>query len=373
METTTIGLKDRRAQMRILFIPLETPTSKSNDAMSNRIRLLSGRNELIGVKRAAQFRESATYMKFFLYTVKTFFYGLRHRKEFDLIYCFELSTALAGLSISLFTGKPCVIETTSVTREWLQRIKPSIFLTGALSVVDSLVKRFASMLIVLSEADRRAYIEQGFDPDKIVAIPLPPDLSLADEVADDREALRRRLGLGKSKKILIFTGSSRDFPPNMEAVEWINWRLAPVICQRFNDTQILVTGSGETPEPVHPIVTFTGFVPSLFEYICASDAFIAPQERLSGYLTKVFDSLSCAKPTVVMASATNGIPELVNGNNAMVAKDMNEFIEKTIYLLEHPDEAQAIGIRGRKMLEENYSWSIWKERLNEVLERCLVK
>ena len=34
-------------------------------------------------------------------------------------------------------------------------------------------------------------------------------------------------------------------------------------------------------------------------------------------------------------------PELIDGNNAMVARNKNEFIKKTIYLLENPDEAQA--------------------------------
>jgi len=204
----------------------------------------------------------------------------------------------------------------------------------------------------------------------MVVIPRPADLSFADEIADGKDALRQRLGLEKNKRILIFTGR-RDYPPNMEAAEWINRALAPAICQRLDNTQILMTGSGETPESVHSIITFTGFVPNLFKYIHASDIFIAPIEMPSGRLTKVFDALACAIPTVVLASATNGIPELQDGYNAMIAKDRDEFIEKAVYLLEHPDEAQKIGLRGRKMLEEYYSWSVWEERLNQALQSCV--
>ncbi|GAJ07307.1 unnamed protein product, partial [marine sediment metagenome] len=214
-------------------------------------------------------------------------------------------------------------------------------------------------MIVLSEADKQAYIEQGFDPAKIAVIPRPPDLSLSDEVAADKEVLRKRLGLEVKRGILIFTGK-RDYPPNMEAAQWINRELAPTISQRFNDAQILMTGSHEVPKLAHPIITFTGFVPNVFEYICASDVLIAPIEQPTGRLTKVFDAMACAKPAVVMASAANGIPQLIDGYNATVAKDRDEFIEKTIYLLEHPDEAQEIGVRARKTMEEYYNWEIWE-------------
>ncbi len=227
------------------------------------------------------------------------------------------------------------------------------------------------MNIVLSEADKRAYIKYGFNPNRLVTIPRPADLTLADEIVDNRETLRERLGLEKKKRIAIFTGR-REYPPNMEAAEWIIQELAPAMAQKLDNIQILMTGAGKKPVHNHPIVTFTGFVPNLFEYIHASDVFITPVEMPSGRLTKAFDSLSCGTPTVVLASATNGIPELVDGDNAMIARDRNEYIEKTIYLLEHPEEAREIGLRGRKMLEKHYSWNRWEEELNQVLQSCLV-
>ena len=360
--------------MRILFIPLDTFNLKSNEAIPSRIGLLSGRNEIIGVKRAAPFTEKAesfvAYIKFPFYAVKVFLFGIRHRKDFDLIYCSESFYSLVGVGISILTGKPCVRDCASVAREWCQRVKPSRFYIFAALTSEKIVSRFMKMMIVLSEADRKAYIEQGFNPNKIAVIPRPADFSLSDEITADKKVLRENLGLEVKERILIFTGR-RYYPPNMEAARWINQRLAPAICQRLDDAQILMTGSGEIPGLAHPIITFTGFVPNLFEYIHASDIFLAPIEQPSGRLTKVFDALACAKPTVVLVSVTNGIPELVDGYNAMIAQDRNEFIEKTIYLLEHPDKAKEIGIRGRKMLEECYNWSIWEERLNEVLKGCL--
>jgi len=88
-------------------------------------------------------------------------------------------------------------------------------------------------------------------------------------------------------------------------------------------------------------------------------------------LVKVLDSMSCGKPTVVLTQATKGILELTDGYNCMIAGDKDQFIAKTLYLLEHPDEAREIGTRARKTMEEYYASDIWEERLNEILERCL--
>jgi len=74
-----------------------------------------------------------------------------------------------------------------------------------------------------------------------------------------------------------------------------------------------------------------------------------------------------------MESAKNGIPELIDKQNAMVSKDRKDFIENTLYLLEHPVEAQIIGKNGKAMMDKYYSFSAWQDRLNQVLEDCVNK
>jgi len=361
-------------KMRILLIPLDRFDVRSNEHIPGRIRLLSGTNEIIGVKRAAPFTGGigapTAYMRYLVYAAKVFAYGLRHRRDFDLIFCFESFYALVGVALSLVSGKPCIRDCAGVTREWLQRTKPSRFFAFAALTSEKIVSRFAKMMTVLSEADKQAYVEQGFAPDKIAVVPLVIDFTLGDEVAADKEVLRRRLGLEASKRILIFTGR-RDYPPNKKAAWWINDKLAPAVSQRYDDVQILMTASGEIPQPTHSTITFTGLVPNVFEYIHASDIALAPIEQPSGTLTKVLDSMSCGKPTVVLASAANGIPQLADGHNAMVVKDGSEFIEKALYLLEHLDEAQEIGVRARRTMEQHYNYEVWETKLNEVLQRCI--
>lgn len=362
--------------MRILFIPLKTSNLKSNEHIPNRIRILSNKNKIIGVEHTVSFTKGvesfAGLLKLSHYAFRVLFFGLKHRREFDLIYCWEPFYALIGLCISILTGKPCLRDNAIVTRYHHQQL--GTFRSGLTTIIaliaERTVFRLIDMMIVLSEADRRAYVEQGFAPDKVEVIPLPVDFSLVDKVAADKEALRKRLALDKNKKILIFTGR-RQYLPNRRAAWWINEELAPAISRKFDDAQILMTATGDIPQPAHPIITFTGFVPDIFEYIHATDIAIAPLEILSGVLVKVLDSMSCGKPTVVMTQASKGIPELIDGFNCMIARDKDDFIAKTLYLLDHPDEAQHIGIRARETIEKHYAVDTWEERLNEVLKKCI--
>ena len=360
--------------MRILMIPLDTFGVRSNEHMALRIRLLSRRNEIVGVTRDAPFAQDtvtlAALTRFLFYAFKVFLYGLRHRKDFDLIFCEESFHGLVGVCVSMLTGKPCIRDCVGVSPEFSQMEKRSKPFTFAELTSSRIVSRFAKMMLVLSEVDKRAYVEQGVAPDRIAVIPLNVDLTLADEAAAEKQLLRERLGLETNKRILIFAGR-RQYPHNKKAAWWINDELAPRLSRRFDDVQILMTASGEVPRPTHPALMFTGFVPNVFEYIHASDIAIAPIELPTGVITIILDSMSCGKPTVVMASAANGIPQLADGHNAIVARDMGEFIEKTINVLEHLSEAQEIGTRARKTIEEHYDWNMWGARLNEVLQTCL--
>ena len=145
---------------------------------------------------------------------------------------------------------------------------------------------------------------------------------------------------------------------------------APAIAKRF-DAVILLSGSGPIPPHLNEIVRLTGFVPDIYELIAAADICLAPVWRGVGIMTKVIDTMACGKPTVVSRFCTQGIPQLVDGENAMIADTGDEFVEKTIYLLEHPDKAQYIGMKARKTIEEHYNWEKGENKLNEILERCL--
>ena len=364
--------------MKILFIPVSQYNFNSNEHIPNRIRLLSELNEVIGVELPGPpfvgIETPRGLIKSLYYGLKVFAFGLRRRKDYDLIYCWEPYFSLVGLCIALFCRKPCVRDNSIVTSQhYLQMmtLKSKITTKIALIAEKTVFKRL-DLMIVLSEADKKAYIEMGFKAGKVKYIPIAPEFHFSDDIKIDLIVFRKKLGCGKDTRMLIFTGG-RDYLPNWRAASWINDRLAPGISNRYGNVRIVFTGSGPTPKPVHPISVFTGFVPNYFEYIQAADIVIAPLQPKSGVLVKVFDAMSCGKPMVIMTEAAKSMPELVDSYNVMIAGDSNEFIEKTLYLLEHPDLARQIGLRARETMEKYYSSKTWAQMLNEGLEGCLAK
>lgn len=360
--------------MKILFIPLEATIEQTSFRYYNEIRALLSKHDLIGLKRVRWFGTKNILirgMKFIAYAVRTFWFGLKHSREIDLIYIGCLPVyALIGAAISILTGRPCVWAGVDNALLGCHAHKWSILATIDL-ILERIVWRFMKV-VTTSKVNRQAYLKQGFDPDKIVVIPEAVDLSLIDEPAVEKGGLRRKLGLNPEKRLLIFMGM-RGYAPNKEAADWINEELAPAIFQKFTDVQILMTGSGKIPVHIHEIVTFTGFVPNLYEYIHASDICIAPVWRGTGVLTKVLDCMACAKPTIVTQVAFEGIPQLMDNYNIIIVQNKDEFIRKTIYLLSHFDRARDIGVRAREMIEEHYNWKVWGEKLNGIVERCVAK
>ncbi len=362
--------------MRIFCIPfemLETPNADPRFAPITDV--LAKENDIIGVNRTFYFnpnRKLLSYMKFIYYAVKTFLLGLRHSRKANLILCENVPYALIGAILSVLTRRPCIWDSHGNSLAYCRANKRSKLYTMLILAAEKIAVRFTKVMIVPSEVDKQVYVEQGFKGDKIVVIPSGIDLAVIDEVAGNKKVdMRRKLGLDiNNKRILTFIGK-RNHSPNMEAAEWINEELAPAIAEEFSDVQILIIGPGEIPPRIHPIVTFTGFVPNLYEYVCACDLCLAPLELDNGIFTKVIDSIACAKPVMVLPSAVNGIPQLVDGENAIIVKDRNEFIARTLDILREPNDLNRIGINARKVIEEHYNWEVLAEEWRQLVEKVM--
>jgi len=61
------------------------------------------------------------------------------------------------------------------------------------------------------------------------------------------------------------------------------------------------------------------------------------------------------KGTPVIASKAGGIPlQLQDEAGGFLVDSVEECAERTLWLLEHPEEAEAIGARGREVVHEHF-------------------
>lgn len=362
--------------MKVFLIPLDQEDHpKRNTRLIGMISKMVRDSQILGVERIPYFdteNETLKYFRFLFYSFNTIFYGINHRKSIDLIVGEGLPFGLIGATLSIFIRKPFLWDTLDGNiLAHCQLLDISSMYTKINLLIEKFVGRLAKMIIVTSEIDKQLYYKQNFSyKEKIRVIPSGSNLSVIEKIERYNVLLRQKLRIDPKKKLLIYSGK-REYLPNKQASFWINDKLAPVLAEKFNQLQIIITGSGEVPPQIHPNVTFVGHVPDYFEHILASDACLVPYNMNTGISTKLIDYLGCGKPTVTTVNVAMLFPELVDGENVLIARDEKEFIEKTIAVLENPALGEKIGANGRKVIEEHYNMEVIGKLWQEAFESCV--
>ena len=362
--------------MRILLIPLSYSNIHSNEHIPNRLRMLSLNNEICGLELPGDPHEGVEsaggFIRQLSYSIKVLVYAITHKSKFDLVFCIESYFAITGILIGRLLGKPCVKDSAIVNRFHyleMRTFKSRVTTSVALAFEKSLF-RLLDLTTVICEADRETLIRFGSKANRVAVAPLSIELRFTDALVDKKDSLKRQLGFTSEERLIFFNGN-RGYPPNMRAADWINRKLAREIAGRCPATRFVFTGSGPVPESPHPAALFTGYVPNYFEYLCCADAAIIPLRPRSGVLVKMLDAMACGLAAVVFPEVARGIPELKDRYNVMIASDETQFIQKTLYLLDHPEYALQIGARARETVKEFYSTSTRSQQLGNILAMCM--
>lgn len=360
--------------MNILVIPILQAGHPKIDFLGpvHFLSELSQKHTIIGIERIPYFGTSNNFLKYVRlsnYLMKVLILSIKQKKNIDLIYSMHPAFGLMGAIISKFINIPLIWDTNQGNLlAHCILLKTSFLFTWLHLIIEKVIGKIASIIVVPSERDLQLYIKQKFKyVNKIVVIPYGINLSFVDSVRMEKEDLRKKLKIDIDKRVLIFTGK-RDYLPNKEAAFWINDELAPILAKESHDVQIIIFGSGEVPKHVHPIVTFPGFVPNVYEYIHASDICIVPYNLDTGISMKVIDAMACAKPVITMFSVARLFDNLTNGVNIIIANNRKDFIEKTLWMLNNHQLAKKIGLNARLTIEQYYDLKVITERWHDLLD-----
>lgn len=353
----------------ILFVTPQA-SGNTNERASSILRILSKKYEVFPLIVPCFDGQSTIQrlMKLIKILPKFYFDAIKYIyfKKVDLIFCELIELGFLGATLTILSRKTCIWDLHRNTLNLCNELNKSKIQKYIYINLEKLLWIFIRMVLVISESEKQAYVRQGFDYSKIKVIPISADFNLTNGIETNQTKLKNKLNL--NKKTLLFFGFL-DYPPNKIAVKWINGNLAPAVHEKFkNDVVILIAGRGEKIKEPHQIIDFVGFVPNIFEYIHASDAIIAPIWGGEGQLTKLIDSMMCAKLTIVSEISSIGIPHLMDGYNTIIARNQDEFIRKTITTLENIENMGEIGINARKTIEIYYNWNIWGQILFEEIE-----
>jgi glycosyltransferase involved in cell wall biosynthesis len=186
----------------------------------------------------------------------------------------------------------------------------------------------------------------------------------------DVDRFRPSCEISRREGMIVLTGNMYHVP-NVDAVEYFCRNIFPLICERVPSATLWLVGDG----PVRRVrkwardsrIKITGFVPDIRPYLQEAMVSVCPVRLKIGTQTKVLEALACGTPVVTSPAGNHGIGA-VSGEHLYVARHPVAFAEKVIGLL-RGEEWSAVSTKGRRFVEDNFTWEKSVEKLEQILER----
>lgn len=160
---------------------------------------------------------------------------------------------------------------------------------------------------------------------------------------------------------LIFTGVM-DYAPNEDAALYLVDEILPRLKASIADVELVI--AGRDPKPLlkeraarHPQVTVTGFVDDMRTYLERAAVFVAPLRYASGQQNKILEALAMEIPVVTTPISEEGVRVSDTQELPLYsAEGAAAFADCVLQLLQQPSERARLAARGRKYVEEHFSW-----------------
>jgi phosphatidylinositol alpha-1,6-mannosyltransferase len=195
----------------------------------------------------------------------------------------------------------------------------------------------------------------------------------------DADALRSELGLSE-KKVIVSVGRLVHRKGQDTLIESM-----PKILEQIPDAHLLFIGEGPYKDylvkraaelKVSQAITFIGRIQyaELPRYICVGDIFAMPsRSRLAGLEVEglgivYLEASACG--LAVIGGKSGGAPDAVLEGETGFAVDgtsADSVAEAAITLLNNPERARQMGLRGRQWIIDEWRWEIWVEKFAQLL------
>jgi glycosyltransferase involved in cell wall biosynthesis len=229
----------------------------------------------------------------------------------------------------------------------------------------ALAKREADLLLCVSQATRRDCIDAGFDPDRLLTVPLGVDMAPAEPEEVDRVATSYNL----RRPYVMWTGTiepRKNLRGVIEAFRALRSDLDLVLVgpKGWNEDIDALVG------PTRDRVRVLGFVPrtDLAPLYAGAAVFCWPSLR-EGFGFPVLEAMAAGTP--VVAGAAGAIPE-VAGDGALLVDptDVDAIADALSKILDDASLADELVRAGRRQAAR-YSWRQAADGLTDLYRRAV--
>ena len=297
----------------------------------------------------------------------------------DLVHSHTWYANMAGHLASLLHGIPHVLSAHSLEplRPWkAEQLGGGYALS---SWVEKTAYEAAAAIIAVSEGMRQDILRSypDVDPAKVKVVHNGIDVSLWNR--DENDDVIRTLGIDPARPSVVFVGRNtrqKGVPYLLRAAAKLPADVQLVLCLGAADTPELAAETARLIEELQSqrsgVVLIERMLPrnELIQVLSHATAFACPSIYEPLGIVNL-EAMACG--AAVVASATGGIPEVVNhGETGLLVeleqvtdgpgtpldpeKFVSEFAAALTEVVSDPDRAREMGQAGRKRAEEHFSW-----------------
>ena len=351
---TALCLMEKEAEQK--FIPLLQPFCERLEVLWRR-QTLYARNPL-GLK------PPEIVYEFYHRGMQETVHEYLRSKTFDVVDCEYLQTAHF---IQKYPEIPAVASHHEVysmahrnryqSSPWFSTQRVSSFANWMrmLNYEERMFRRFYAVMVVTEQ--EREYLFHYMPGLRVYAHPTGVD---CDFFSPSQELPQRGS--------VVFLGNF-NHGPNVSGILWFLERVWHQVRERCPYSDLFVVGGNPTTSirawDGKNNVRITGWVEDVRPYLRRSSVFIAPMLEGVGLRGKILEAWAMARPVVGTSLALSGM-ETAKNRAAFVADDAESFAARVSDLLESETLASKMGICGRELVLESFSWDAFANLYDRV-------
>ena len=149
---------------------------------------------------------------------------------------------------------------------------------------------------------------------------------------------------------------SMNWMPNEEGIKWFLKNVWKKVTKRVPKAKLYLAGRNMPKwilKKKIKNVEVVGEVPVAHEFVNQHNVAIVPLLSGSGMRIKIIESMALGKTVITTLVGAEGI-QYSEFDNIIIADNEPKMVENIVRLYKHPEEAEAIGLNARRLVEEIY-------------------
>lgn len=252
---------------------------------------------------------------------------------------------------ALSKGMERRIQTESWYKKWFYRLE-----SKRLKAYERRIFDYFEHKTIISEQDRK--LIQHPENYRIVIVPNGIDNSFFETLPIQKDY------------DLVFTGNF-SYAPNIEAAVCLAEEILPRLHQKGIPCKLLLSGASPAKRVLElqsGFVTVTGWVDDIRISYQRSRIFVAPLFIGTGLQNKLLEAMASGLPCITTPLSNNALGG-VDGENILLAEDIDTFVEKITQGLVIEGKFSLIATQGKHYIERLYSWEKQTLKLLQLLQK----